>query len=499
MDTWNGFYRIPEVQFLLEIPMINSADDLHSNMLNNFKEAYLKAKTLSEKDVLWSKVLTPFIEKIVDDQNNSLVTFLYRKIPSESSLNFSVYLDSSVIGMPLSDNSQLISISGTDLFYLTLKLPNNLRTTYTFLKFDKIHTNLSMPEMPHMFFPFPEFSGEMKKTYSIITQLHQEKKVELDHRNPKKISYLDYENPDYCFFTESILELPQAPSQKPYLSDIALIREKRIQLIEQKRFFEHTILFSETSLKHLPEYMANPEEQDQPPNDRRKYWIYLPPGYKDNSEIAYPLYLFLDGSDYLNTIPVPSILDKMIISKEISPCIAVFFEYSPVRRQLEYYGDKNFTRFLAEDLLMTIRNKYHLPITRHPQQTTIVGLSASGLAAIYAGLTYPNVFGNIITQSAALWSKKQSDLTKMVDEHVLKGTNSHFYMEAGIYENVPIECRFEDGSTQAVSILESNKAFATYMSSKGINAKFHEFTGGHNYVCYKNTLSDRLREVFNDN
>ena len=33
------------------------------------------------------------------------------------------------------------------------------------------------------------------------------------------------------------------------------------------------------------------------------------------------------------------------------------------------------------------------------------------------------------------------------------------------------------------------------MIKKGINASFHEFTGGHNYGCWRNSLIERFKEL----
>jgi enterochelin esterase-like enzyme len=222
----------------------------------------------------------------------------------------------------------------------------------------------------------------------------------------------------------------------------------------------------------------------------------LPPNYKETPDQPYPFFLFLDGSDYLSNIPALSILDKMINAKEIPPCIAVFFDYSPDRRLLEYYCDQKFTYFLTHDLISLLQSKHHLAISDDPKLKTIVGFSASGLAALYAGLIYPTIFGNVITQSAALWSVKKSSLKNLVDEFCLMNQESCFIMEAGTYENVPLACEFMDGDTQAISINQSNKELVDYMKIKRINASFHEFIGGHNYVCWRNSLFDRLKELF---
>ncbi len=462
-----------------------------SNKLNEFISSYMVAKNQNERDLLWNSITTPFIEEIGTDEDNCLVTFLYRR--SKADLNTQIYVDCNAVGLPLTSVSLLHSIHETDIFYLSLKLPEQLRTTYTFLKLDNQSSISENKDAVYQFYPFPEFSGGLKKIIDTVMRLHAENKVETDPRNPKKIAYYDYHDPNICFFKESILELPNATLQPSYLSDVALIKSERQKLSDEKRFFEHTISFSNTNLKDLVEYQDTPEGKDQPPKSKRTYWIYLPPHY-DNKN-TYPLYLFLDGSDYLNTLPIPSIFERMISNNELTPCIAVFLDYAPSRRMLEYYGDEHFTQFLTHDFMKTLREKHHLSITEDPALTTIIGLSASGLAATFAGLAYPDVFGNVIAQSASLWCRKWNDIKKWVDDYLLKNGDTVFCMEAGRYETVPTECRFEDGSTQAVSILEANKLLVAYMNQKGIRASFHEFIGGHNYICYRSII-DRLKEVY---
>jgi enterochelin esterase-like enzyme len=471
--------------------MTHSKNLFKSNELNEFIDSYVRAKHQNEKDFLWNSIATPFIEKITADENNSLVTFLYRK--SHSEISTKIYIDCNAVGLPLTPISELHPITETDLVYLTLKLPNQLRTVYSFLKLTDQTAIVETKDMAHTLYPYPEFTGELKKITDTVTRLHADAQVEVDSRNPQKIVYYDYHNPEICFFKESILELPNAISQPAYLSDIDLIKSERKKLSQEKRFFEYTVSFSDTCLNDLPDYQDKEESTDKPARSERAYWIYLPPNYDDKN--VYLLFLFLDGSDYLNTIPIPSILERMIHDKEFPPCIAVFLEYSPLQRVLEYYGNERFTQFLAYDLMKILREQHHLSITDDPDLITIVGLSASGLAAIFSGLTYPHVFGNVVTQSAALWCRKLDDLKKWMDNYLLKNADTFFCVEAGIYENIPAECRFEDGFTQEISILEANKELVDYMHKKGIKANLHEFVGGHNYVCYR-SIADRLKEVY---
>ena len=80
----------------------------------------------------------------------------------------------------------------------------------------------------------------------------------------------------------------------------------------------------------------------------------------------------------IDTIPTPSILESMIAENIIPPCIAVFLDYSPDRRRLEYYCDKDFTQFLANDFMSLLRKDHNLSITDDYKLTTIIGLTQAG-------------------------------------------------------------------------------------------------------------------------
>ena len=72
---------------------------------------------------------------------------------------------------------------------------------------------------------------------------------------------------------------------------------------------------------------------------------------------------------------------------------------------------------------------------------------------------------------------------------------SFFTMEIGSYENTPIQLIFPDGGQQSISSYEASKLIVEFLKAKQISAERHEFVGGHNYICYRNSLANRLEEV----
>ena len=93
---------------------------------------YLACQLLEDKNNLWDVLETPFIEDIFGDDKIKLVTFLYRFDNANLNHKSDIYLYSSIVPF-LSEESKLKDIPGTDINYLTLTLPNTLRTTYSFI------------------------------------------------------------------------------------------------------------------------------------------------------------------------------------------------------------------------------------------------------------------------------------------------------------------------------------------------------------------------------
>ena len=56
---------------------------------------------------------------------------------------------------------------------------------------------------------------------------------------------------------------------------------------------------------------------------------------------------------------------------------------------------------MGKELIPWVRANYN--ITHDPAQTVVGGFRAGGLAACYMALRYANIFGNVLSQSGAVW------------------------------------------------------------------------------------------------
>src|SRR5262249_8242576 len=106
------------------------------------------------------------------------------------------------------------------------------------------------------------------------------------------------------------------------------------------------------------------------------------------------------GRDYLNDIPVPTILDNLLSKGRIPRLTAVFLDNDGDRFQ-NFQTTQKVAESLATELIPWIRGKEKL--AADPRRTIIDGDSAAGPGSAYRAWNYPELIGNVLAQSGAFW------------------------------------------------------------------------------------------------
>lgn len=148
--------------------------------------------------------------------------------------------------------------------------------------------------------------------------------------------------------------------------------------------------------------------------------VYLPPGYDDDAQRRFPVLYLQDGQNLFDgaTSFVPGkywhageTADYLIGKGAIQPLIMVGIynlgnrrvgEYTPTRSgRLGGGRADRYTRMILEELRPFVAANYRvLPDAWH---TGIGGSSLGGLLSLYAGLRYPQVFGQVAAPSPSVW------------------------------------------------------------------------------------------------
>jgi enterochelin esterase-like enzyme len=220
--------------------------------------------------------------------------------------------------------------------------------------------------------------------------------------------------------------------------------------------------------------------------NERNVWVYTPPGYRADGA-PYRLLLLFDGRAYLESVPTPTILDNLITAEAIPPLVAILpGNIDPPTRNRELLCNPAFVEFLTQELLPWARQGYHL--TADQARTIVAGSSHGGLAAAFAGLLRPDVFGNVLAQSGSFqWKPEDTDEHSWLLRQYLArpALPLHFALDVGLCETAP-------GAGGSPSTLVANRQMRDALRSRGYPVHYAEFAGGHDYFSWQGTLAQGL-------
>lgn len=327
----------------------------------------------------WSEIAengAPIIEKIKDDDENYLVTVVWKECePVEHMAVFG-----EMFGMD-SENTQLEKLLDTDLWYRTWKVPGDGKTVYMFIVNEK--EGQAWDDLDFRMDPFN------KNKYVCVD----------DEKNPGEYYLICKE--------ESYIALPNF-KEKSWTIEKKDVPKGTIELIDG---FESEIL-----------------------NNKRRIWIYTPAGCDRNSK-PLRLALFTDGYEYVHGTKVITTFDNLIADNQIPPTCAVFIE-SNEDRDKELTCSEQFSYFVMKELLPWVKKNYNME--KNGAENLIVGFSYGGLAAAFISYNYPEVFSKVLCQSGGMfWNQdedenKKGRILRLYENEPKQPIN--FYMTFGEFE-----------------------------------------------------------------
>jgi iron(III)-enterobactin esterase len=181
--------------------------------------------------------------------------------------------------------------------------------------------------------------------------------------------------------------------------------------------------------------------------------VYLPPDYRRNKHLKYPLLIVNDGQD-LPRMGMVKILENLYLRKQIPPIIVVGIHADDNRmreygtaNQVDYKGRGDradaYKSFIVNELVGFLMSKYR--IIGRTEQTAIAGFSLGGLSAFDIGWAVPEIFGTIGVFSGALWwrsrevNPKHPDADRIMHTTVQNSTKNdgqYFWFEAGTDDEI---------------------------------------------------------------
>jgi enterochelin esterase-like enzyme len=200
----------------------------------------------------------------------------------------------------------------------------------------------------------------------------------------------------------------------------------------------------------------------------RRVWFYLPPGYKDSTDL-YPVVYILDGGNYIEKMDVPRVLDRLVARKAIPPVVAVFSE--PVDRMEEYSRNPKWRAFVSTELVPMVDKRFRtFPA---PDHRAIFGSSLAAYGAIDLSVEYPSLFG----LCAAIAPPAQA-ATLITNQLKAKASvrSIRFFVLGGVYDAMI------DGARNLRTTLDEANAAVTYL----------ETPEGHSTETFRAHLDDAI-------
>jgi len=213
--------------------------------------------------------------------------------------------------------------------------------------------------------------------------------------------------------------------------------------------------------------------------------VYTPAQAPTTADGLYPTVYVQDGSDYINLIDMPSILDRLIAAGDIPPLVAVFIP--PINRYAEYDHSNDYVNFMADELAPFVQRTYGT--SRDAAQTAVLGADMGGLIAIHATQAQPDRFGAAASHSGTL-ANGQNKVLRQFDFE--EAGEARYHIVVGSYETAV------GGDDREGDLLAVNRRLEQTLQRNNYLYSYAEYPEGHSWGFWQAHIGSALTYFFGD-
>ncbi|WP_231617143.1 enterochelin esterase [Erwinia sorbitola] len=228
--------------------------------------------------------------------------------------------------------------------------------------------------------------------------------------------------------------------------------------------------------------------------NQRRIWLYTTGSSSTPQER--PLVILLDGQNWVSGQPLFSALCAETDSGHLPAACWLFIDViNGEWREKELPCNARFWQAVQEELLPLARSRAEF--SELGDRTVVAGQSYGGLAAMYAGLHWPERFGRILSQSGSFWWPNFRLVTHFSEsgEHEmgwLTGQVINGELPAGRLKI------FQEAGDREGDMAWVNQQIRQALLPVGHDINFRIFSGGHDALCWRGGLLDGLRWLLAD-
>ena len=166
----------------------------------------------------------------------------------------------------------------------------------------------------------------------------------------------------------------------------------------------------------------------------------------------------------------------------------VAFTGSP-RRLVEYAADEAHSRFLVDELVPMLEERY--PLLATPATRGLMGSSFGAVATLSTAWRHPDVFGNLLVQSGsfAFTDIGEHDRGPTFDP-VVEFVNAFRKQPRRPANRIFVSC----GTYE--SMIYFNRSMVPTLQSTGMSVRYAEARDGHNWENWRDRLREALSWLF---
>ncbi len=211
----------------------------------------------------------------------------------------------------------------------------------------------------------------------------------------------------------------------------------------------------------------------------REIAVYTPPGYRAGAQ--YPFIVLFD-KEYTPQDVYTTLLDNLIADGAIPPAVLIMVSNIDVaHRFAELPHNPDFSRFIAEELVPMVRARYS--ITRDPGKAVVSGCSFGGIGSTSVAMMYPDVFGNVLSQSGSYWWVPGVNLERtspvQKDRELQYRELGWLPRQFATGKKLPLKFFLDQGTEEAGTLFLANRQFRDILRARGYQVFYREHVGAH--------------------
>lgn len=245
--------------------------------------------------------------------------------------------------------------------------------------------------------------------------------------------------------------------------------------------------------------------------DTRDFYVYTPPNFDRSGKTKYPVLYLLhglgdDASAWTTIGRANTILDNLIADGKAKPMIVVNTLGYGIADPRDHFSevvrdfDDNFGKYsasLLNEVMPLVEKDY--PTASGRDNRAIAGLSMGGAEAFYVGLNHIDQFAYVAGMSSAFvmypgggaGGRGGRGAPARMEPGTFAKVFPHFdAQQAARLKLIYVACGVDDG------LLGVNREFKQWLKDKGIAFKSVETPGQHQWLVWRNNLTDLAPQLF---